>query len=208
MPDSIKRLTDLFAKFPTVGPRTAGRFVFYLINQPKQEVENLISAIQELKTSIALCDFCFNPHQSQQKLCPICQDNGRNRQMLCIVEKETDLLSIEATKRYKGLYFILGSNSLTLRKVANNELRIDDLKKHMENPEKFGLPKHDITEIIIATNPTPEGKAASLAVEKILKELPSFAAIKITHLAKGLPVGGELEYADEETLESAFEGRK
>src|SRR5205085_2793427 len=127
--------------------------------------------------------------------------------LLCVVEKETDLLSIENTKRYKGLYFVLGGNVLAPKKNGDSTLRIEELKERIKNSQNFGLPKIDFTEIIIATNPTIEGKATSILVERAFKELPS-PAFRITHLAKGLPVGGELEYADEETLESAFEGRK
>src|SRR6185436_7656927 len=136
-----------------------------------------------------LCSFCFQPFESaDQKLCGICADPGRNKALLCVVEKESDLLSIENTKKYKGLYFILGP------------MRINELKQRVEK-EKF-------TEIIIALNPTLEGKSTSILIERELKTLAQSPTFKITHLAQGLPVGGELEYADEETLESAFEGRK
>ena len=214
MADSIKKLTDLFAKFPTIGQRTAGRFVFYLINQPKEKIEELTNVIQELKNKIKLCNFCFNPHEGEFDLCYICQNPSRNRQLLCIVEKETDLLSIENTKRYNGLYFILGG-ALMLKKSDDNNLRIKELKERIVDSAKFTIPKIDFTEVIIAINPTPEGKATSVLVERALKD-PSASSgqgmsqpdFKITHLAKGLPVGGESEYADEETLEAAFEGRK
>jgi len=201
MADYIKKLTDLFSKFPTIGPRTAGRFVFYLLSLPKEKIDELANAIQELKNKIKLCSFCFQPFEdlAESTLCIICNDPSRNKQLLCIVEKETDLLSIENTKKYKGLYFILGG-TLTLRKPDGNHLRIEELKERVK--------KNNFTEIIIALNSTPEGKSTSVLVQRALKELPQFSNLKITHLAKGLPVGGELEYADEETLESAFEGRK
>ncbi len=215
--DSIKKLTALFAKFPTIGSRTAGRFVSYLINQPKEATDELILAIQELKTNIKLCAFCFNPFEpftappdnGADIFCPICQNKTRNRQLLCVIEKEADLASIENTKRYNGLYFILGG-TITYKNIGGSNLRI--------KPFQERIIKNNFTEIIIATNSTPEGKATSLLVERALKELAQFPSsptealakggFKITHLAKGLPVGGELEYADEETLESAFEGRK
>lgn len=205
MPDSIKRLTDIFAKFPTIGTRTAGRFVFYLLALPKEKIDELARAILEVKNNVRLCSFCFNPDENQGPLCAICQNSLRNKQLLCVVEKEADLISIENTKRYKGLYFILGTN---LKRMDINQLRIEGLKERIKDPQKFGLSNVNFTEIIIATNPTPEGKSMSTLVERILKELPQFQSLKITHLAKGLPVGGELEYADEETLESALEGRK
>ena len=199
--DSIKKLTELFAKFPTIGQRTAGRFVSYLIGQNKQEMDELIKAIQELKNNVKLCSFCFNPYEADGTLCSICQNVSRDKQLLCIVEKEADLLSIENTKKYKGLYFILGG-TVTLRKIDGSNLRIAELKDRIANG-KF-------TEIIIALNPTPEGKSTSLLIEREIKELSTLKPLtfRLTHLAQGLPVGGELEYADEETLESAFEGRK
>ncbi len=200
--DSIKHLTELFAKFPTIGKRTAGRFVFYLIKQSPQEIEELILAITDLKKSIQFCNFCFQPFESSNqdlKLCQICSDPSRNNSILCVVEKETDLLTIEATKKYKGLYFILGG-TLTLRKTDGTNLKIDDLKNRIN--------QGGFTEIIVALNPTPEGKSTSILLQRAIKELPKYSTLKITHLAQGLPVGGELEYADAETLESAFEGRK
>lgn len=195
--DSIKKLTDLFSRFPGIGRRTAGRFVFYLIRQDKKMVDELIAAIQELKQQVTLCADCFNPFEpfdpAQGKLCGVCQSPARDKKLLCIVEKESDLLTIEATGRYKGLYFILG-----------NPPRLEPLKNRVKN----GM----FTEIIMALNPTPEGRSTSVLVERVIREYSSYklqdSRFKITHLAQGLPVGGELEYADEETLESAFEGRK
>ncbi len=182
--DSIKKITDLFSKFPGIGKRTAGRFVFYLINQPKEKIDELIVALQELKKSVKLCQNCFNPFEAEGELCEICKNPLRNNQILCIVEKEADLLSIESAGRYKGLYFVLGNPS-----------RLTQLQTRVKTSPP--------TEIIIALNPTPEGRIISALVERALG-----SKYKITHLARGIPVGGELEYADEETLESAFEGRK
>ena len=214
MADSIKKLIELFSKFPTIGPRTAGRFVFYLMKLPKDKIDELLNSIEELKNKIKFCSFCFNPFElfdsTQDKLCLICKNPLRNRQLLCVVEKETDLISIENTKKYNGLYFILGGTIATMKKNDISSLRIQEFLDRIKTPNKF-------IEIIIATNPTPEGKATSMLIERALKELlqsQTFSAKggpapgwKITHLAQGLPVGGELEYADEETLESAFEGR-
>lgn len=200
--DSIKKLQDLFSRFPTIGKRTAGRFVFYLIRQSKENVDELILALQELKKSIKLCADCFNPHENNDTQCDICKSPAREKTILCIVEKESDLLAIEATKRYKGLYFILGGVVSAFRPDGSG-LRFEALKKRVANPQ--------FTEIIIALNPTPEGRATSVLVERALKDSNSRiqnTEFRITHLAQGLPVGGELEYADEETLESAFEGRK
>jgi recombination protein RecR len=158
-----------------------------------------VSAILELKSKIKLCKLCFNPYEGDSALCPICQNYSRNKNLLCIVEKETDLLSIESTKKYNGLYFILGGTVATMRKEDISQLRIEELKKRILNGA--------FSEIIVALNPTPEGRATSVLVEQTIKAILS-PAPQITHLAKGIPVGGELEYTDEETLESALEGRK
>ena len=200
--NSIEKLKDIFSRFPSIGHRTAHRFVFYLLKLPKEKIDELTIAIQELKNKIKFCDFCFNPHESENNLCPICSSFSRNKNLLCIVEKETDLISIESAKKYNGLYFILGGTVATMKKSDIENLRIKELQERIRDA------KYNFSEIIIATNPTPEGKATSILIETALKETPQFAGLKITHLAKGLPVGGELEYADEETLESAFEGRK
>jgi len=198
--DSIEKLKNLFRDFPTVGPRTAGRFVYYLMKQPKERIDELTNAIIELKNKIKLCQMCFNPFESENTICPICQNPQRNKSLLCIVEKESDLLSLESTRKFNGLYFILGGTIGTMRKEDLNNLRLDALKKRVTG--------NNFSEIIVALNPTPEGRATSILVESTIKEIFPTPNFKITHLAKGIPVGGELEYADEETLENALEGRK
>ena len=130
---------------------------------------------------------------------------------MCIVEKETDLLSIENTKKYKGFYFILGGTQTILKKADVEKIRIKELEERIKNPEKFDIKNLDLKEIIIATNPTTEGEATALYIERKVKaiKLPQGKEVpKISRLGRGLPIGGELEYADEETLRSAFEGRK
>ena len=201
-PPAIQKLIDLFSKFPTVGPRTAARFVFYLIKLPQDNFDELLNSIKNLRKSIKICSFCFNPFdasqdsaQGEETLCSICRDNSRDKTLLCLIEKEIDLISIEKTKKYKGLYFILGG-TINLKKNNTNNIKIEELKQRIEN--------NSFEEIIIATNPTTEGEATALYIKR---ELKSFN-IKITRLGRGLPVGGELEYADEDTLSSAFEGRK
>lgn len=202
MADTVKKLIEIFSKFPTIGPRTAGRFVFYLMKLPKERIDEITNSIQELKSKIRFCSFCFQPFEAsaQEGLCPICANASRNKNLLCVVEKEADLISIENTKKYNGLYFILGGTVQTMKKNEIDNLRVEQLKERIKGS--------NFTEVIIAVNPTIEGKATTLLIEKSLKELSQSPTFKITHLAQGLPVGGELEYADEETLESAFEGRK
>lgn len=195
-PKSIQNLISIFSKFPTVGPRTAARFVFYLIKLPQEKFDELLGSLTDLKKSIKICSLCFNPFEdSQEDICPICKDNSRDKALLCIIEKETDLVTIEKTKKYKGLYFILGG-TISLKKADSKKIRIEELKERVKN--------NLFKEIIIATNSTPEGEATALYLERELK----IFNIKITRLGRGLPVGGELEYADEDTLTSALEGRK
>ncbi len=196
-PPSIQKLIDLFSKFPTVGPRTAARFVFYLLKLSKEEIENLISSISELKNTIKICQFCFNPFQGEGELCEICSNPARDKSLLCIIEKETDLIVIERTKKYQGLYFILGGTISSLKKTDIEKLRTKELEERIKNNQ-------EIKEVIIAINPTTDGEATALYLERLLKPLEK----KISRLGRGLPVGAELEYADEETLSSALESRR
>ncbi|MEK7658577.1 MAG: recombination mediator RecR [Patescibacteria group bacterium] len=215
--DSIEKLKNIFRNFPTVGPRTAGRFVYYLIKLPQDRIDELTSAISELKNKIKLCRLCFQPFEAlaEESLCQICSNPSRNKKLLCIVEKETDLLSIENTKKYNGLYFILGGTVSVMRKEDIGQLRVEELKKRLRQPFDAAQGENKFSEIIVALNPTPEGKATSILIEREIKEIWQVTKTegpepqrRITHLARGIPVGGELEYADEETLKSAFEGRK
>lgn len=205
-PPAIQRLIEQFSKFPTVGPRTAARFVFYLQELPLEKTNDLAKAIRELREKIRPCEFCFNPFQQEDKerLCPICSDPRRDKTMLCVVEKETDLEALEKIKKYKGLYFILGGTLGKLRKQDFAALRLKELQDRIAHPEKFGLDNTQFKEILIATNSTGEGEATALYLQRTLSTLK----LKVTRLGRGLPSGGELEYADEETLSSALDNRK
>ena len=200
---TVQKLINLFSKFPGVGQKTASRFVFYLTGKQKQDLEELSKTISILKDSLKVCEFCFKLFEGEGQLCKICSDKTRNRNILCVIEKETDLVSIEENKFYKGLYFILGGTVSKLKKQDIEKLRIADLIKRIKEPEKFGIEKAKFSEIILATNPTLDGEATALFLERKLKDL----RIKTTRLAKGLPAGGELEYAHKETLKSSFEKR-
>ena len=214
-PKSIQKLIDLFSKFPTVGPRTAARFVFYLMTAKNEEIEELLKSITDFRKIIKLCSFCFKPFEPAQisskieagkaetKICEICASSLRDKTQLAIIEKETDLFFLEKTRKYKGLYFILGGTVSHLKEAEIKKLRINELLDRVQNPQKFGV-KVDFKEIILAINPTTEGEATTLYLERKLKPLGK----KISRLGRGLPTGAELEYADEETIESALEGRK
>jgi len=197
----IRKLIDLFSKFPTVGPRTAARFVFYLLSLPEEKVKELTLEISKLKEEVKLCDSCFKSFEPpsadrSSRFCEICRDPARKKELLCVVEKETDLIPIEKTKKYRGLYFILGGTISVLKKEELKKLKIKELLERVKNPE--------VKEVIIALNPTAEGEATALYLERQLKPLGK----KTTRLGRGLPVGAELEYADDETLSSALESRR
>jgi recombination protein RecR len=185
----IEKLIVLFSKFPTIGPRTAKRFVFYLLHLEKKEIQELTSSILELKEKVKLCKSCYKSFDFQGDLCEICKDVRRDKSLICLIQKETDLVSIEKTKKYQGLYYILDGNNL-------KKIKIKELLEKIKNPQ--------IKEVIIALNPTTEGETISLYLERKLKPFNK----KITRLGRGMPTGGELEYTDEETISSALEGRK
>jgi recombination protein RecR len=195
-PKSIQRLIAAFARFPTIGPRVAARFVFYVMKASDSEVEELVQAIGELRQRIKLCSFCFNPYQVEGgALCEICADSGRDRSLLCIVEKESDLEALEKTRQYRGRYFLLGGVQDILKKEGILNVQVAELKERLSE---------EIKEVIIALNPTAEGESATLYIERIIKPL----GVQVTRIGRGLPMGGELEYADDETIRSALEGRK
>jgi len=195
-PKTIQKLIEIFSKFPTVGQRTATRFVFYLIKRDRKEIEELSKTILDLKEKIRFCKDCFKPFEGEGEICEICSDKTRDRSLLCIVEKETDLEAIEKTKKYKGLYFVLGGPISAVKKEELKKLRIEELEERIKDKK--------IKEIIIATSLTTEGEALALFLERKLKN----SGKKTSRLGRGLPTGGELEYADEETLSSALESRK
>ena len=213
LPETIKKLIGIFSKFPTIGGRTAARFSFYLMGLDEKEIEELISAIKNLRQKVRYCKFCFKPFEptfvktsageGSGELCEICQNYKSREPILCIVESETDLMAIENPKIYKGLYFVLGGTVSHLKKDDFKKIRINELIERLKNHLGFGL---DIkfAEIILANNLTTEGESTTLYLEEKLKPL----GIKISRLAKGLPSGAELEYTDEETLGAALEGRK
>lgn len=203
------RLISLFSKFPTVGRRTAERFALYVLKLPSDKVEELVRSINDLRSSVGLCVFCFHPFDREEDvktvgLCSICRDTRRDRSMLCVVEKETDLEALERTQSYKGLYFIIGGTVNQLKKHDLDSLRVEELKKRLLAPQEFGMARVAIQEIILAMNPTIEGEATASYLGRMLKG----KRWKVTRISRGLPMGGEMEYADEETLKSSLEGRR
>ena len=203
-PPSIQKLIDLFSKFPTVGPKTASRFVFHLIKTPKEKIEELTRTIEGLKSKIKLCSLCFNSFEGEEEHCSICSDKTRDKSLICIVEKEVDLEAIEKTRKFKGLYFVLGGTISGFEKEKEKEKMEERVKKLIERIKGEPAFAKASGEVILAINPTTEGQSTTLWLQRKLKGLNK----KITQLGQGLPKGGELEYADEETLSSALESRR
>jgi recombination protein RecR len=191
-PQAIQNLIDKLSFLPSVGPKTAERYAFYLLNQSEERLESLAQAITELKQKTIICKKCFSISNSNP--CPICSDEARNLESLCIVENIQDLAAIESTKQYNGRYFVLGGLVNTINDIGPEDLNTDKLVNLIKT--------ENIKEIILALNFTLEGETTSLYLSKILKN-----HVKITRLAKGLPAGSDLEYADETTLASALKYR-
>lgn len=197
LPDSIKNLSDSLTKLPSLGPRQSIRLVFYLLSRGKDFIHNLAEEISALE-KIKICERCFFIHQNKNNLCDICQSPSRKQSIIMIVEKETDLLSIENTGKYDGRYLVLGPVSKTGLFEPYQKLRLQNLKEFIKK-----LPNQKADEIIIGLNPTAIG---DFYFALLKKEFESFA-LKISRLGRGLPTGGEIEFSDDETLQSALEKR-
>ncbi len=191
---SFDRLVAEFSKFPGIGRKTAQRMAFYLMKADREEATSLARAIEELKENIRYCSVCHNITESDP--CRICANPGRDRSTICVVEEPSDVYSIERTGQYKGLYHVLGGALSPLDGVGPDDLRIKELIKRLEGEQ--------VQEVILATNPDTEGEATATYLFRLIGPL----GIKVTRIARGIPVGGDLEFADEVTLARALEGRK
>lgn len=192
-PASIQNLINFFSKLPTVGPKTAERYVFYLLQQNPEELQKFAQAIAELKEKITICKKCGAVSESSP--CFICADQKRKQTTLCVISNTRDMLAIEATKQFNGQYHILGGVINTIEQIGPEKLKIKELIQKAK--------QNNLTEIIIALNPTLEGETTA---QYLTKELKPFN-IKITRIARGLPMGADLEYADEHTIANALKYR-
>jgi len=195
LPQPIQNLIDEFSKLPGIGTKSAQRLTFYLLRCPDQDINNLAQAIGNLKKKIRFCEQCFN--LSEQNLCPICQDPKRDKSIICVVEDPLDIVALEKTGEYKGVYHVLHGVISPADGLGPEQLKIKELISRIKQG------KGKIKEVIIATNPSLEGEATAMYLLRQLKPL----GVKITRIARGLPVGGDLEYADEITLTNALKGR-
>lgn len=193
-PEAVGRLIEALQRLPGIGPKTAQRLAFYLLKGPREEALALSQAISDVKEQIHYCSICFNVTDIEP--CRLCADTGRDGKILMVVEEPNDLLAIERTGEFKGRYHVLSGALSPLDGVGPDALRIRELLARLKDGA--------VEEIILATNPNVEGEATAIYLAKLLKPL----GIRITRIARGLPVGGDLEYADEVTLSKALEGRR
>ena len=208
IPKAIQNLIESFERLPGIGPKTASRLTYYLLHVPQGELDKFSSAVQNLKKQTLFCSTCFTIAESNP--CDICQDEKRDRSTICVVEQPLDVLALERSGKYNGVYHVLHGKIDPLNNIGPDEIYIKQLIDRIMNHESR------IREVILATNPTMEGESTAMYIAKQLGELKtsSFAKasegqakLKITRIGRGLPTGADLEYADRLTLERAMEGR-
>ena len=193
-PEPVARLIEALQKLPGIGPKTAQRLAFFLLKRPAEEVRVLSEAIAQVKAQIVNCSICFNV--TEEDPCRICTDLARDSRLLCVVEEPNDLLAMERTGQYRGRYHVLLGALSPLDGIGPEDLRVRELLARLES--------QPVEELILATNPNVEGEATAIYLARLVKSLVP----RVTRIARGLPVGGDLEYADEVTLGKALEGRR
>ena len=194
IPSQVQDLIDEFAKLPGIGPKTAQRLTFYLLRKPDKSSQDLGTAAEKLKVDIRFCSICCN--FTDNEICNTCSDTSRDKSIVCVVSEPLDVVALEKSGSYRGMYHVLGGVISPVEGIGPDDLFVAQLITRLRLGE--------IKEVIIATNPNLEGEATALYLQKLITPLN----IKITRIARGLPVGGDLEYADEITLTRALEGRR
>ncbi|WP_046471449.1 recombination mediator RecR [Allosalinactinospora lopnorensis] len=191
---AVQNLIDELGRLPGVGPKSAQRLAFHLLAAETADVKRLVSALTEVKERVRFCAVCGNV--SEENECRVCRDPKRDSAVICVVEESKDVVAIERMREFRGRYHVLGGAISPIEGVGPDDLRIKELMTRLSNDE--------VTELILATDPNLEGEATATYLARLVKPL----GLKVTRLASGLPVGGDLEYADEVTLGRAFEGRR
>ncbi len=194
LPRQVERLVEEFSKLPGIGPKSASRLVFYLLKSSDEDLQGFATAVGKLKESLTTCSSCFNIAETNP--CVICKDTERDSKILCVVEEPLDVVAMEQTRGFHGLYHVLGGVISPLNNVRPQDLRIQELVNRVATT--------GVSEIIIATNPNLEGEATAMYISAALKE----HSVRLSKLAGGLPVGSDLEYTDQLTLSLALENRK
>jgi recombination protein RecR len=195
---TVQKLIDELSKLPGVGPKTAQRLAFHLLKLSSEEALPLAQALIDVKATVRFCSRCFN--LTEQELCPICLDTRRDQSTICVVEEPGDVISVERTHEYRGLYHVLGGALSPLDGIGPQKLKLAELFERVRSEE--------VREVIVATNPNMAGEATALFIAEELRPSTSAGTLRITRPAAGLPMGGDLEYADEVTLGRALTGRR
>ena len=196
LPEPVQNLVDALARLPGIGPKTASRLTFYLLRAPEEISQSLSQALIGIKQETGLCEVCFNITHKDSPVCEVCTSEQRNRQILCVVEEPMDVLAIEKTAGFNGLYHVLHGVLSPIEGIGPEDLKIKELYARLEDGA--------FQEVILATNPSMEGDATAM----YLHERIATSGVRVTRLARGLPVGGDLEYADQNTLLRALAGRQ
>lgn len=193
-PAALERLTEQFAKLPGIGGKTAQRLAFHLLSLPEEEAQEFASAIVEAKKSVHLCPCCQN--LTDRDICPICDDESRDGSVICVVADPKDVIAMERAREFSGVYHVLHGVISPLNHIGPDDIRIRELLTRVG--------KGEVQEVIMATNPDTEGEATAMYISRLLRPME----VRVTRLAYGIPVGSQLEYADEVTLLRALEGRR
>ena len=191
---SIEKLIEAFEKLPSIGNKTAARLAFHILNANEQETNDFIQAILDAKNNLKYCSQCYNITDTDP--CPICSNQNRNHSLICVVEDVRDVVAMERTHEFKGVYHVLHGSISPMNGIGPDDIKIKELLSR--------LMEGNVNEIILATNPRVEGEATAMYISKLVKPL----GVKPTRIAHGIPVGGDLEYTDEVTLSKALEGRR
>ena len=191
---SIEKLIEAFEKLPSIGNKTAARLAFHILNSSKEEVDEFISSIVSAKENLKYCSICYNISDTDP--CTICANAGRDKSIICVVEDVKDIVAMERTHEFKGVYHVLHGSISPMNGVGPDDIKIKELLARLMDG--------DVKEIILATNPRVEGEATAMYISKLVKPI----GVKVTRIAHGIPVGGDLEYTDEVTLTKALEGRR
>ncbi len=210
--ESVEALVEQFSKLPTVGRKTAQRLAAYILKMPREEVVEIARALVAVKDRVKQCSVCFNITDTDP--CPICRSEKRTRSILCVVEEHSDVLALERTNEFRGLYHVLGGVISPLDGIGPDDLKIRELvarvaakpttaEDEAEGVAEDAVPYQPVQEVILAMNPNVEGDTTAYYISQLLQPL----GINVTRIARGLPIGGDLEYADEATLTRALEGR-
>jgi recombination protein RecR len=197
IPKAIQNVIESFERLPGIGPKSAERLTFYLLHVPQGELDRIAFSIQNLRKDTVICSICFNIGESDP--CSICSDPQRNQSLICVVEQPLDVIALEKSKRYPGVYHVLNGRIDPLNNIGPDEIRVHELLQRITNNESR------ITEVILATNPTMEGEATAMYLAKQLRNKNE--ELKISRIGRGLPIGADIEYADPTTLDRAMEGR-